>query len=346
MVLFSNISPNEAGARGSDYGVRKATWLFAFSRPSYLATLFWIVVSYLLYFLTPYYQHFLVPYTRYTLIIIALFYIFGSPVRFYIYSRVKGDEGREFKVSKSVLALRFFQSFKNSIFHGQAIAFDERVAVLFTLVKFFYTPLMINFLFSNFSILQSTPLSQYFSFLLVLLFTIDTFIFTLGYLVESTKLGNVVRSVEPTFFGWVVALVCYPPFNGLVGQYVPWGANDFAVYSTPWLTFGVRVVLILLLVVYVSASVALGFKASNLTNRGIVSRGPYAVIRHPAYVSKILFWWITLLAVFSWPFFFGMFFWTLVYFFRAITEERHLGSDPEYKEYCRKVKYRFIPGIV
>lgn len=42
--------------------------------------------------------------------------------------------------------------------------------------------------------------------------------------------------------------------------------------------------------IYSRASLALGFKASNLTNRGIVSHGPYKYVRHPAYICKNLAW--------------------------------------------------------
>jgi len=34
------------------------------------------------------------------------------------------------------------------------------------------------------------------------------------------------------------------------------------------------------------------------------------------------------------------------YYWRAITEERHLSIDPAYREYCEVVKYRFIPGVL
>ncbi len=47
-----------------------------------------------------------------------------------------------------------------------------------------------------------------------------------------------------------------------------------------------------LMAVYAASSVALGLKASNPTHRGIVSRGPYAWVRHPADICKNLAWWI------------------------------------------------------
>ncbi len=45
------------------------------------------------------------------------------------------------------------------------------------------------------------------------------------------------------------------------------------------------------------ASIALGFKASNLTNRGIVTHGPYAFVRHPGYAAKNFAWWLGALPV-------------------------------------------------
>ncbi len=50
--------------------------------------------------------------------------------------------------------------------------------------------------------------------------------------------------------------------------------------------------LLVALAVFSWASIALGFKASNLTNRGIVTHGPYAFVRHPAYAAKNLAWWL------------------------------------------------------
>ena len=42
---------------------------------------------------------------------------------------------------------------------------------------------------------------------------------------------------------------------------------------------------------------------------------------------------------------FSTFAWVYIYYLRAITEERHLIKDPEYQEYAKKVKHRFIPKI-
>ncbi len=243
----------------------------------------------------------------------------------------------------------------------------EKTVLLFMLVKIFFLPLMINFLFGNFHDVQNNfrmwqnhgyaltmpafngiiyPLA------LALLLLIDTAYFAFGYSIESSWLGNKVRSVEPTFFGWMVALVCYPPFTDVIGNYANWYANDYSQFSTEGLTFIMRLAVLALFGIYVSATVALGAKCSNLTNRGIVSRGPYAIVRHPAYIAKNLAWWVTVIPVLhitnpahAAGIVMSMVAWTLIYFLRAITEERHLIADPEYQEYAKKVKYRFIPHV-
>lgn len=123
------------------------------------------------------------------------------------------------------------------------------------------------------------------------------------------------------------------------------------------LHFGVNIILLLSLAIFSWASVALGFKASNLTNRGIVTHGPYAFVRHPAYAAKTFAWLLGALpaiavavangwrdALYVIVVFGG---WTSIYIMRALTEERHLLMlNNGYAQYIRKVPYRFIPRVI
>ena len=241
------------------------------------------------------------------------------------------------------------------------ISKTEKRALLFSIVKFYFIPMMLTFLVGNYDSFRGAlnglgPVNQLFTvgnfnnlvypMFFALFLVIDTGFFAFGYIFESGRLKNSLRSVEPTILGWLVLLLCYPPFNGLVGNYVPWYGNDYASFASPTATFWLRLVALLLMGFYASASVALGPKASNLTNRGIVDYGAYRIVRHPAYISKNLAWWISLLPVLSLPAIGGMLVWSFIYFMRAITEERHLSADPDYVAYCKKVKYRFIPGLI
>jgi protein-S-isoprenylcysteine O-methyltransferase Ste14 len=134
-------------------------------------------------------------------------------------------------------------------------------------------------------------------------------------------------------------------------------AVDFPQFDHPAVHIAANVLLLCLLAVYTWASVALNFKASNLTHRGIVARGPYRYIRHPAYISKNLTWWIGLMPALiaaldksqmdALAMVGSMLGWSVIYYMRALTEEDHLRSvDGEYDVYCQKVKYRFIPGVI
>lgn len=247
-------------------------------------------------------------------------------------------------------------------------------AGLALLLKFFFAPLMINWCLAHAADMVNTagqvwssiqdgmtgrPLfdsSLFWACFQAILF-VDTFLFTIGYIVEAPGLKNRIRSVDPTFFGWFICLICYPPFNGFTGQYLVWQSNDFPQFQNNTFHFVANISLIVLMFVYSWASVALGFKASNLTNRGIVSRGPYSVVRHPAYICKNLAWWIgalptlyILISLGNWP---GLGYalmslmgWTAIYMLRAITEERHLLlADNGYAQYMAQVPWRFIPKV-
>lgn len=236
---------------------------------------------------------------------------------------------------------------------------EEKTAMLFIIVKIFFLPLMLNFTINNYYAISSSLdsifridglnydnlLNVVYPFLLTLVFFLDTFYFSIGYALEAGFLKNAVKSVEPSIFGWVVALACYPPFNGYIGKYVDWYADNMVGFSSSFATLTARTAIILLLLLYLWATLSLGFKCSNLTNRGIVSTGAYSIVRHPAYIGKVLSWWIMIIPVFSVYAFASMAMWTIIYFARAITEERHLMQDPDYAVYCRKVRYRFIPFV-
>ncbi|HLG90555.1 MAG TPA: methyltransferase [Candidatus Saccharimonadales bacterium] len=333
----------------------------------YLSSVLLAWLSLALFQFGPYYSDFLSRPTKLSLLLLVVSYTVTAPFAYALIPR------RDISYSKAYITLRMLRRVSGLLFEYLRrfpvkteakllkISETERVAGLFIVVKLFFLPLMLNFLFINYHSLQSDFQSLqsvsslmtadvFNSIVYPLLFTlfifIDTVVFTFGYTVEGRIFRNRVRSVEPTFLGWFVALVSYPPFSGFVGGYLVWYANDFVVFSSQAITAVVHIVLLILIAVYASASVALGPKASNLTNRGIVNYGPYRFVRHPAYICKTLIWWITIIPVLSLAAVFSMAVWTCIYFLRAITEERHLIRDPDYQAYCIKVKYRFIPGLV
>jgi protein-S-isoprenylcysteine O-methyltransferase Ste14 len=249
-----------------------------------------------------------------------------------------------------------------------------RQAGLALFLKFLFAPLMINWCLihvanltgsllqlvdgaqSSLSARELFDTSLFWAAFQLILF-VDTLLFTIGYLIELPGLGNRIRSVEPTFFGWFICLACYPPFNDLTLRFLEWQSSDFPQFSNDALHFTINLALLAALAIFSWASIALGFKASNLTNRGIVTQGPYAFVRHPGYAAKNLAWWLGALPVLAtslvagqWQAFayslLALFGWTAIYALRAVTEERHLRMlDNGYAEYAEKVRWRFIPGI-
>ncbi|MGO8993493.1 MAG: isoprenylcysteine carboxylmethyltransferase family protein [Polyangiaceae bacterium] len=177
------------------------------------------------------------------------------------------------------------------------------------------------------------------------IFFIDLLLATVGYAMTYRVLDTHIRSAEPTMLGWTVALFCYEPFfRGLFEkQYIRYGGNSFGSWLAPYptLRWAWAAVIVLLILVYVLATVAFGVRFSNLTHRGILTNGPYRFTKHPAYVAKNLSWWLA-----SVPFvvsdsvpnaikrslLLGVL--NFIYFMRAKTEERHLSHDPTYVEYA------------
>ncbi len=193
-----------------------------------------------------------------------------------------------------------------------------------------------------------------------ILYFFDCFVFTIGYCTELTILKNRIRTVEMSALGLFFCLACYPPFNKISSYFVPWNHSETALTLSfsplsvaNWIMY---IGALILIFIYVSASIALFTKASNLTNRGTVSIFPYNIVRHPAYATKIGLWCFTSIIMIKFFVLRGDFktlilylicmsIWSFIYYMRAITEERHLMLDPEYRAYTKKVKYKFIPFV-
>lgn len=243
------------------------------------------------------------------------------------------------------------------------LTFREKNSFLAYVLKLYFLPMMLSFLIGNISAFGTDyrellalkflqiSIADINRALIPLLFhcflVIDVSCFVIGYGTESKRLNNVIKSVEPTLFGWFVALICYNPF--MLSSLIGWYSSDFAKFESQNLCLLFNILGLILFGIYTWASVALGTKCSNLTNRGIISSGPYKFVRHPAYFCKNLAWWLMAIP------FIGqhgikaaavMAVITLIYFLRAITEERHLSRDPDYLSYKKKVPYRFIPRLI
>lgn len=220
-------------------------------------------------------------------------------------------------------------------------------------VKAFFLAFMVSIVPIGFGQLIRMPIADVMTnpvamahMLILVMFVIDVMFATVGYALTLKPLDAHIRSANPFVAGWVAALICYPPFvlmdQGRVLYYahnenawVHWLSSSSAALAI------MGAILVILTGIYAWATVAFGLRFSNLTHRGILTHGPYSFTRHPAYLAKNTFWWLSAmpllalsgsmvdgirnagtLAIVS-----GVYYW------RARTEERHLGADPAYQAY-------------
>jgi protein-S-isoprenylcysteine O-methyltransferase Ste14 len=174
---------------------------------------------------------------------------------------------------------------------------------------------------------------------------IDIVFATIGYFLTLRVLDAQIRSPNPLLSGWVAALACYSPFAIIV----PHGMLAYG-HGKPWQelvaidsVFGALMIVAILALtaIYAWSTVAFGPRFSNLTHRGIITNGPYAFTKHPAYLTKNLAFWLIWMpfvpvvgfdnAVGSCIALAGV---NAIYYWRARTEEAHLMQDPVYRQYA------------
>ncbi len=221
-------------------------------------------------------------------------------------------------------------------------------------VKGFFTAFMIAIVPAGFADLVGRDWDEFLhdpvllaGLLITMMFVFDEQIGTVGYILTMKPLDAQIRSANPYLAGWVAALLCYPPFQVMQGG----GPLQYDINTRDWafwfagnapLLWIWAALLVMLTGIYAWATVVFGIRFSNLTYRGVITVGPYAYTRHPAYLSKNAFWWLATLPFLVTSdsaadairntFFLGCV--SAIYYWRARTEEKHLlGEDPKYRAY-------------
>jgi protein-S-isoprenylcysteine O-methyltransferase Ste14 len=138
---------------------------------------------------------------------------------------------------------------------------------------------------------------------------------------------------------------------GLVGTFViPGFDRRFGWSSVPiWVVIAANTVVFLGYLLFMRTLLANEYAGRTVEveeGQRLISTGPYAAIRHPLYLAAIWIFTAAPLALGS--------FWALlpavlvviIFLFRIREEEKVLTRTlPGYAAYCRKVRYRLIPGI-
>jgi hypothetical protein len=221
-------------------------------------------------------------------------------------------------------------------------------------IKGFFLAFMVSVLPGNWQVVIAPEVSQIVAgpvalsmWLAHTTFMIDVSFATIGYLLTMKPLDAHIRSANPYAAAWVAALLCYPPF-AIIGPGLPidyfQGSGEWTYWlgGSPLLLALYAVPLAFLHCFYVWATIAFGIRFSNLTHRGILTHGPYRWTKHPASLSKNLFWWVAALpflavsgspvdAVRNTAMLAAV---SLIYYWRSKTEERHLMADPAYRDYA------------
>lgn len=225
------------------------------------------------------------------------------------------------------------------------------------LIKVFFLPLMIGFGLHDWSHLTSTPIGQegfrsVFEFLYQFFLLIDVSFAVIGYSCCFRLLNAHLRWPELTVGGWVVCLICYAPFWQLINRnYISY--SDEIVWGTlltqnsaSYVVWGS--IILLLMGVYALSTIAFGCRFSNLTYRGVVTHGPYALFRHPAYTCKNMAYWLIELPMFATTpttavaNCVGLLAVNAIYFARARYEEKCCSKHPDYVAYMDTPLFRRV----
>ena len=232
---------------------------------------------------------------------------------------------------------------------------DVLFALRLLAIKCFFLVLMFSGGMTGLTELVDTPAwafpplsAAWFEGLMRLVFLFDTVLAAGGYIATFKLFGWHVRATETTALGWLVCLICYEPFFPAISHaFVPYGEGpgwESVIQEGSAIFILWSVATLFCAGVYLWATVAFGPRFSNLPHRGITTTGPYRFLKHPAYVSKNIAWWLFaipgfiasglaeglaragMLAIVS-----------LIYLLRARAEERMLSKDPAYRDYAETV---------
>lgn len=227
------------------------------------------------------------------------------------------------------------------------------------IVKGFFLPIMFTylvqgvvFLQNHTSLMQGGPV-EIALYLIRVAIILELTVVVVGYTMTARFFDAHIRSTNTYLAAWVVTLACYQPFNLIVFDRIfPFRSEldwSHVIAGYPSFTFPWIILILLSFVAYVWATAIYGLRWSNLTNRGIITTGPYRFTKHPDYVSKSAYFWLTaapfLTAATTWGAIAGSFALlgvNIIYYGRARMEEKHLSEDPDYVAYALAMNERSI----
>lgn len=218
---------------------------------------------------------------------------------------------------------------------------------LISVLKVIYIPFLYGACFIVLSQIFNLDINNFSFYNLVDIFfkfgiAFDVCIGLYGYIFISKIFENEIITPNRSLKAWFFCLLCYPPLNIILNNYL-YQRDDYIwsnlAKDNIFLYIVCGVVVTLSWVIYWLSTYHFGLKFSNLTWRGLINSGPYRFLKHPAYFSKNIYWW-----VYTVPFMTSsiknlilnvvtLSIVSFIYFMRARTEEKHLLNYVEYQEY-------------
>ena len=226
-------------------------------------------------------------------------------------------------------------------------------------VKAFFLPIMLYYLAANATRLDA--ISEGFTgdaveialAIMLVCVLVDLVIANVGYAMTFRLFDAHIRSPNRYLGAWVVTLVCYAPLNEIVMRRIfdyrndlQWSdvVGDHPLLYWPWIG-----AILALYLIHIWSKAVYGLRWSNLTHRGILTNGPYRFTKHPDYLTKSVFFWLTAAPFLTaadpataWSSTFALVVVNAIYWGRARMEEKHLSEDPAYVAYALAMNDRSL----
>lgn len=174
---------------------------------------------------------------------------------------------------------------------------------------------------------------------------------TPGYLFGTRLIRTETRHVDHTWFGWTITLICYDPIvTAVFGRWLDYrAAVEGPMWMRPWseafggmplMLFVIGGLIIFWEIIHLWGEAQFGLRASNISNRGVITTGLFRLTKHPIFISKCAGWlliWVPFMAggdlvtnlryTILWGFV------CVIYILRAVAEERVMANDKDYVTY-------------
>ncbi|NCG18013.1 MAG: hypothetical protein GWP91_03250 [Rhodobacterales bacterium] len=157
-----------------------------------------------------------------------------------------------------------------------------------------------------------------------------------------------IRSIDLTPWAWLFNAICYAPLlGGILHHLAP-----HQIGVDPYVTVGAyfwmaQLTELLLNLLYTLSIWNLGTMFGVMVDKGVRWNGFYSVVRHPSYTLEPLMFVILELNAFTTPAgWLAASAYPIKYWLRSERDDQFMGnSNPEYVEFRKATRWKFIPGL-